>query len=278
METETQFQPIVATSRSNKELTVDEVLFNVQKRPVYVEGSKGMIAVPGKKAIVREDTQQVLSIMSDSYVPVANKSILTTFADIADKAGIQWYTGKCYTPGNKTYMEIVFPENKLNVGKIQGQDDVLDLRCYLVNSFDGTTAALFKAGFFRLICTNGMTVGQTDMQISYRHIGNVNAKLVENFQAYLMNKIDEAGKTIYKLTDTSFSDPESVKVLFDGSDWVGQRAQKELYEEWKRQQNSLNGWIIYNVFTYVITHIIKANIDHKMAMMQKLNNMVPTWK
>lgn len=129
--------------------------FNTQEKDVYVEGRK----VESKKAVVREDTQEVLSIMSKNYKPVNNKAVLMAFDEIATEAKIEWKLDSCYQiqNGTKTFMKIVFPGHSLVVGKLTGgKPDILWLEGYLGNGFDGFNAATLDLSWLRQICTNGM--------------------------------------------------------------------------------------------------------------------------
>lgn len=43
----------------------------------------------------------------------------------------------------------------------------------LVNSHDGTSAFQLSAGFYRLVCSNGMTVGNSEISVRQRHSGHI---------------------------------------------------------------------------------------------------------
>lgn len=60
----------------------------------------------------------------------------------------------------------------------------------LKNSHDGTSAYEMDAGIFRLVCSNGLVVGNADTQFKVRHSGNavsdvidVASRIVDNFDA-----------------------------------------------------------------------------------------------
>ena len=49
----------------------------------------------------------------------------------------------------------------------------------LVNSHDGTSAYKIMGGIFRLICSNGMVIGDTSFECSVRHSGDVIGNVIE---------------------------------------------------------------------------------------------------
>lgn len=49
----------------------------------------------------------------------------------------------------------------------------------LVNSHDGSSGFRLMAGVFRLVCANGLIVGQTDNEIRVRHSGDAIGKVIE---------------------------------------------------------------------------------------------------
>lgn len=60
----------------------------------------------------------------------------------------------------------------------------------LVNSHDGTSSYQMLAGLFRLICTNGLTVGSSVNEIRVHHSGDVVGRVIEG--AYTV--VEEFGK------------------------------------------------------------------------------------
>lgn len=49
----------------------------------------------------------------------------------------------------------------------------------LVNSHDGSSAYQMNAGIFRLICSNGLAVGNEDIRQSVRHSGDVKSEVID---------------------------------------------------------------------------------------------------
>ncbi len=253
-----------------------EAFFDVVERPVSVDNR----ILASKKAIVRADTGDVLSVMSRHYVPVSNKKTLESFAEIAEEAKIEWTLTAAHTiqNGTKTIMEMTFPNNSVNAGKInKNQDDILEMKGYLTNGFDGFNAAKLEIGFVRLICKNGMVGYQTDKVMRQVHMGAVNEKLVEAFRNGINDVVKASADFVKKLTETKFKNKETVQAIISSSKWVGQKYQEELVNEWKVKKQALNAWILYNVYTYVITHLMKVNMSTRLQHLSKLNRETQSW-
>lgn len=81
---------------------------------------------------------------------------------------------RCRDENNKPYAKhmLRFRQNKLfNVG-----DNLAEI--VLVNSHNGSCSYQLKAGVFRLVCSNGLVVGNENFAFNIRHQGDVNKKVV----------------------------------------------------------------------------------------------------
>ncbi|MCK5235603.1 MAG: DUF932 domain-containing protein [Deltaproteobacteria bacterium] len=258
-----------------KSENMNKVFFDVREAPVQVEGK----IVPLRKAIMKVNPEEgiddeVLAITSNRYAPVSNNKVLDMFGEIANKAGVTWVPGDGHLlkRGAKTIMEIEFPNNKVVIG----ENDDLTLKGWLTNSFDGKGSAKLELGFMRLVCTNGMIIGTKDLAISYRHVGDIEDKIAAQFGDYLHEKVAAAESHINHLNDRYFSTDQVHNILEEAS-WMGTRVQDALKAEWINQGKTLNAWLLYNVFTWIITHHVKANIETKMKRHHRLNKEVANW-
>lgn len=249
-------------------------LFDVTARPVYLDDGS---LIPGRKAIVRSDTGDVLSVMTDSYVPVSNAQVIHGFTEIANAANLKFNFGKAHLirGGAKTMIEINFPEL---MWEVRG-GDILHMRAHLINGFDGFSAAGLDAGFWRLICSNGAYIGEKEMSIRYIHMGQVNQNLIKQFKEYLTLRLNSTKQYVQKLSESKFPDRDAVSTIFEEAEpWLGKKYAAELSPEWERQKQALSAWVIYNVFTWVISHQVQAGFERKVTMWKKLSNESRNWR
>lgn len=248
------------------------VLFEAKERPIEVDGRRIM----HKKAIMNTDTNDVIGIVGTNYKVVDNKQILSHFGKIADELKLDWALIKGYLirGGSKSIMEIEFP-NKSIVAK---KGDVLNLRAYLTNGFDGFSSAKLEFGFFRLVCSNGMIIGTKDIQMSYRHVGQVNERLIEEFRRYMENRIKESEGFVKDITHLEFRDKDDIETVIEKSDWVSEKYKANLITEWHKHEQALSLWTLYNVYTYVITHLMRINMENRLNLLKTLYRKTYDWK
>lgn len=89
------------------------------------------------------------------------------------------------------------------------------LETVLINSHDGTSAYDLSMGVFRLVCSNGMVVGDVFESIHIRHIGNIIERVIEASVNMLRNapKIAESVNRFRTITLT----PQEQLLLAEGA-------------------------------------------------------------
>jgi hypothetical protein len=251
-------------------LTKQKVFFDIYERPIFVDKKE----VPDKKAIINADTDKVIGIVGKRYVPATNIAIISHLDRILSESKIPWEfeKGHIIRGGSKTIIELAFP----TIGAKVSQDDELQLRGYLINSFDGYSSAILKIGFLRLICTNGMMVGTSEIFITSRHMSNVTQNLVAEFKAYIKQKVKEATHLTKKLQNLKFQDKKRMLEIIQASTWIPQKYIEAMIAEYEKIK-MLNAWSLYNVFTYVITHIMQVNMERKILLYKELNREMKKW-
>jgi len=78
----------------------------------------------------------------------------------------------------------------------------------LVNSHDGTSSYQLTAGIFRLVCSNGMVVGEGLMEnVKARHVGDVTQAVIEGcFQ--ILNRMPEVNDSVREMEAIRLTTPE----------------------------------------------------------------------
>lgn len=251
---------------------MEKVLFQTLERSVYVDDK----LVENKKGIVNNSTKEVIGIVGKNYKVVNNRTILNHFGEIADGLKLKWELadGWLIRRGAKTIMRIDFPDLEMAVRK----GDIVKFNATLTNGFDGFSSARLEMGFFRLVCTNGAMIGTKDYIMGYKHVGNVNEKIIEGFRTYLNDAVKKGRGFITDLSKKNFLEPADVKILFDESDWIGDKQKENLKLEWKKQEAPLNAWLVFNVYTYVITHLMKINQENRNFKLKTLYHKSLNWR
>ena len=137
---------------------LEAVSFPVEKRQVYFKGAQGYPnPIPGRQAVVRTDTEQALSIVSDEYKLVPYAEVVEPLLEAVDKQGgklVERTYGRRASPvriegdGKRVWIEATFGGG-IEIGK-----DLIQPRLVYGNSYDTTSAVRVICGFFQVKCTN----------------------------------------------------------------------------------------------------------------------------
>ena len=136
------------------------------------------IPVPSKKAVVRTDTNDVLGVVGNSYVPVQNRQAFGFLDAIAAEGGIRYHTAGALRRGERIWL----------LGKLPGQirvknsEDLTEKYLLLSNSHDGTSALRVFFTPIRVCCANTLAMADRSGKgegIAIRHQGNLPAKVRE---------------------------------------------------------------------------------------------------
>lgn len=246
-------------------------LFDIDTKDVFVNGTK----VPNKNAIINKNTKKVIGIVGTHYVPLLNKDLLEHCVEILEKSKMPFAVsgGHLIRDGSKTIIEIDVLGEEIRAG----ENDPIGMKIYLINSFDGYSSARLIAGFVRLVCENGMTVGKKEFALAYRHVGKVSELIVKDFRQYIKDKSKAMLAFIGKMRKIAFQDMNQVHELVHASKWMAQKYREAIIKQ-TTTMNPLDAWELYNAFTYVITHDIARNIEGRLILYHKLNKEAGKWK
>lgn len=238
-----------------------------------------LIPIDNNVAIVREDNQHVLSVMSKDYHPVSDMDVLTRFLETFQEENIQVVPIKHHITkakdgvlGRTTYMEVELPDFSLFAGTREEQ------RCRIIipNSYNGTEALSFRLVFWRLVCLNGMMGWKEDFSMKIKHRKGADAKIQDAIQMYLNDNIWTTTQKIEALGNASTDRDSVITYLQNNRVLVGERWSEQLMGHWLREGTPTNLWQIYNIFTNEITHNYGRNYGVKLNKMEALNRDVET--
>jgi hypothetical protein len=86
----------------------------------------------------------------------------------------------------------------------------------IVNSHDGKSSAKVMLGVFRLVCSNGMIVGNTFAGITVKHLGNVKEHL-NNAVEEIQERLPIVASTIERLQNTELTPEQALSLAYKGS-------------------------------------------------------------
>jgi phage/plasmid-like protein (TIGR03299 family) len=161
----------------------------------------GGIVIPDKKAIVREDTNQVLDVMGDGYYPYQNHELMELLYQVSNKTGLEVHRGGSFKDGARVYVQLKSEDLKLGNDRIEG---------FLtgINSFDGSTSLAFGHSNVTISCQNKFFSAFRQVQNKIRHTKSMSIRIDEICKR--LDVVLEEEQSIYRhiveLSETTFDD------------------------------------------------------------------------
>lgn len=163
--------------------------WTVRKENLVTES--GLI-VDKKIAIIREDTNKVLSVMGDGYEMFQNHQLMNLLYQISQSTGLQLHKSGSFDDGNLVYMQLKSDDLKLGNDRVEGFITG-------INSFNGATSLAFGNSNVTISCTNTFFKAFRSVDSKIRHT------------AGLQIRVDEILKNIDKLLLEEKQDFEKIK-------------------------------------------------------------------
>jgi hypothetical protein len=145
--------PIDLTSHLNQDVTRGHPAdFPVVLRPIYQCTIETYAEIPKRQAVVRQDTGQVLALVSDRYALVPHQRILELVEDAITPLDVGPVPRGIYVDRQGARMRALFKFPSL-AQPVLG-DDTLCPCLKIQNTYDGTSRIAVHIGAFRFTCTN----------------------------------------------------------------------------------------------------------------------------
>ena len=137
--------------------------WQVRRHPIYTnvvvtqddhewaEGGLGRTRIPSRVALVRSDTQDVLSVVSDRYKVVQPEKVLEFFRSLIDKNGFKMNTAGALRGGRRVWA-LAETGRDFAIG-----DDKVAAFLLLATSYDGTFATTAQFTSIRVVCNNTLS-------------------------------------------------------------------------------------------------------------------------
>ena len=154
--------------------------------------------------------------------------------------------------------------------------DTVNPRVEYYNSYDGGWAEKFIFGAFRLVCANGLIVGERFLYEKVIHWGeerpvDIQMLLKESMHRF-STQVDLWKQWADRELEFSIDQYEQVVAPF------GNKQRKEIAEEVDKEnsKNALSLWTFFNVLTAFITHRIKS-LQRQVALEEHLRRVSTSW-
>lgn len=165
------------------------------------------IIIPQQKAIIRDDTNTVLSIHGEGYYPYQNHQLIELLDKVSQQVGLPIHKGGMFGNGKKVFIQLKSNDLKLGTDRVEGFITG-------VNSFDGSTSLAFGPSNITISCQNTFFAAFRNMDTKVRHTKNMVMRVDEICRG-LERVIEEEAvmfEDIKRMSDT--------KMLKENQEWV----------------------------------------------------------
>lgn len=190
--------------------TQDKLNWSVRTETIQTESG---IHIPNKKSIIRNDTNDYLSICSDDYYPYQNEELITLLEKVSGLTGLDIVKCGFFGKGEKVFIQMKSDDLKLGTDRIEGFMTG-------INSFDGSTSLSFGPSNVTISCMNTFYSSYKQLENKVRHTKNMVVR-VDEICRDIESVLDEEKRifdNIVKLSDTRFDDiikDDVVRKLFN---------------------------------------------------------------
>ena len=256
--------------------TLDKTNLNWGVRSETITTESGIV-LDGYRALVRDDNNTALSVMSDSYEPFQNYDLVELLDKVSNKTGLEVAKGGSFKDGARVYIQLKSDNLKLGDDRIEG---------YLtgINSFDGSTSLAFGPSNITISCMNSFFAAFREMNTKIRHTKNMMIKVDEVCRSLEGALVEEKKMfdSIVQLSDMRFDDlmkDDVVRKLFDIKKDVDLKDLDSIHTTTRNKINrfyvDLNGelqqkgdnmWGLFSGVTKYTTHSLgkKDSLETKM--------------
>lgn len=248
---------------------------NWSVRPETMVSESGII-IPGKIAMIREDTSTVLGVHSNGYVPYQNIELMELLYKITQSTGLILHSAGTFGDGKKVWIQLKSDDLTLGNDTIKG---------YLsgINSFDGSTNLAFGNANLTISCMNSFWVGYRKLDAKLRHTASMKVRIEEilkNMDVLLENE-KQIFNQIVRMNEIGITPKlkEMVKIrLFDlKKNYLTSELSKRKQNQIIKFEDDLNTeindkgetlWGLFSGVTRFTTHTINKdatkNMENKM--------------
>jgi|TARA_Y100000296_G_scaffold35250_1_gene40842 hypothetical protein len=303
--------------------------FTVRKEPLYI-GNKLTVdprryestlydptQINSHVAIVRDDTNETLSIVGQDYNPLEHPKAFDTAQSVISMSdlNLKGITRKTEVShdGARAYSTWTLPEHKVNLGK-DGDDVALQISSR--NSYDGSWSFVVEVGGYRFICLNMQVFANNFAIHKSKHTKGLNLDRIASKLSDAIMFYDKETELWKEMVDTNITNTDAFDILAHLSDAKSAQAHlkqgkaprsilyepdvvrnktlSNLYYYWihNSQSNSLGStaWALYNSMTEWATHqkprnrnslnnVASLRVDRFEKVRKTLNNkMIPQLK
>jgi len=234
------------------------------------------------KAIVNPEIEKVYSIVSKDYKLIRHEDASQRIESIIDQnheLGKYKILTKFYNDGARMRRTYRFYEISVEIKS----GDTIHPELQLFNSYDTTWPFIVILGAYRVVCSNGLVVGEQYLHFRKRHVYDFE-------QMDIKKQVDTALKRLKLQTNKwkRWTEFKLTKQIYENVINVmkfGKKAMEEIEHRTAQEAKGfadnglpiMNLWIFFNILTWYITHRA-VSLNHRTEMEKRLRSAMRYFK
>jgi len=213
----------------------------------------------GYKAVVNPETNKLYSIHTKQYTILEHDQVIEQITNEIGKnpeyGAFQQKGPLYYKDGARMETTFTFPEVSIPIGK----GDLVNPQVQVLNGYDGNWGLHILFGAYRVVCKNGLTIGEKVLQIHKRHTRQIGDFFSKNILAEEMHQFSIQTKIWESWVNKKIDQEEMDKKI--ESLHLAKKREGELRAEIEistgeivEGQEAMTQWIFFNILCQYITH------------------------
>jgi hypothetical protein len=254
------------------------IFFPVKKVAAYNYLREGVKSLPHLNHLIIAETPTgplIVNACSENYELISNEKLITPIVDGLEKHHDLKIKLTSFSH-SKFYVDFAVQDKKM---KVLEKDTILP-RIRLNNSYDGSIRYSFEYGFYRVVCSNGLSVPEGDVvKENFMHTPSA-GQAVEKTMKSIEQFIEDAQELVQgfkPLTKKNYSITEATQRMEEVAEEVGypKKSVEDAVARLQVEMNSgfkVNDYLVYNAMNYALynkpdskmkTHK-QDKVDHKI--------------
>ena len=263
--------PIVAKQKVNEgyDFTVKQV-----EVPHPTKGGKS-----GYFMNVREDNDEILGWTTERYGIVQHRDILGKSDEAFEKRGIEVERKVIVTEGGAKMRAQYDLKGDLFQADIPKVGDTVAYRLTAQNSFDRSLRISYALGLVRLVCTNGMTTTEKEVEIVKKHSTNVNIGdiITEDALDSALARLKNGLNVYSRLADVSLEQEQGLTILqnLTNGKVISEKLRESIAKIWNDPTHDEDkGRNLYNLNNAITQHLTHDVADTRFEYANRVTNNV----
>ena len=228
---------------------------------------------------IRTDNNAVLGVTSERYGIVNNRDLI----DVADHAfearGIEVERNVYVTEDGKKMRAVYDLKGDDFRASVPQVGDVMGYRLTAQNSFDRSLRVSFALGLVRLVCTNGMTTMEKEVDMVKKHSVQVNVAdiLGDGALDTALAKLGKATDVYARLASVAIDEEQGLNILanFTKSGVISDKLRENIARIWLNPtHNEDRDRNLYNLNNAVTQHLTHDVADTRFELSNRVTNNV----